>query len=549
MSIKSYSKLSYTDIQNINWFVADTIRDKGNGRNEDTPKVAIPIATVKRFLDLREEYKQDIIYKSDEFEFENYDLLEVLPQFINHDNRFRVKSENLAWYDIEWTDIVNYKDNPDGDEIIYQLGSSDESNRVSINTSAKNKIEFLFETIESFENDIIKEFIEDYDFEKALIKVLKPEYINEILIKLGEYSFSEKNAPDDIFGDAYMDLTARFASEGGKKGGEFFTPSSLTRGGVYLLEPELKENKQLLIGDPTAGACTFMIYAGKEIESKSNIGKSEFNNKVKFITQEKEKNSEILGKLNMSFHGYSNHHSIHGNTITDWKGGHIGDYEGQMDYIWANPPYGLKDYGIDYADNNQGKENRWEYGVPKKGEGEYAFLESIINLLNENGKAVVILPLGTLFKDSTKDIRSRWIEDDIVEGIINLPSAMFLTTTIPVCMWIINKNKSEKDRGKVFMINAESEFNKDGKTNVWKGEKNELTVTNYLTREVEEGFSEYVDLETIRENGYNISVSRYVYVEDIIDEICIESLNNEINNLYLTMNDMRLSNKFTVTEG
>ena len=523
----SFPILTYKQIQDINWMIADTIRDHGNGRNEDTIKVALPLLTAKRCIDLRAEFKRDVIYDSLEFEADG--ILYALSEFSAADARFAVEQEVSEWFDIEWSDIINFPENPEGD-LVYYRTPRDADKSVIIETHAKNKIEFLFQVMDSFKNEVFREFALEYEFEKTIRKVLKDQYINQILVKLNEFCIDETHAPEDLFADAYMDLTARFASEGGKKGGEFFTPSNLTQGGVALLDPDITSGKHCIISDITAGACTFMTYAAKAIKAKHpEFTSRQFNDRVSFVTQEKEKSSEILGKLNMSFHGL-NHKSFHGNTITEWKG-KLGDYEGKVDYIFANPPYGLKDYGMEHAQAMSGKEGRWDYGVPKKGEGEYAFIQSIINLLNENGKAFVVLPLGTLFKDATQDARRKFLEEDIIEGIINLPGNMFKTTAIPVCIWIINKNKAESDRGKVFMIDASEECVKDGSFNAWKGDRNDKTIANYNARTVEEGFSEYVDFETLKANDYNLSVTRYVYTEEERESIDIHALNKKISNL------------------
>jgi len=542
----SFEKLSYEKIKKINWFVADTIRDKGDGDSSDYKKVTLPLITFKRFLDMREEFKRNEIYNSSDYEFEDNDLLEVLPIFMNTHKTYKVDDEHLKWYDIEWADVSNFPENPDRKNIEYRLGNG-EKDRLTIQTNAANKIEFMFRVIETFSDSVTLNYFKRNEFEKTITKVLKNDYIEEIITELSKHKFDIKHAPEDLFGDAYMDLMGRFAAEEGKGGGEFFTPSNLVENSMKFARPHFKNNKIVKIGDPTAGACTFMVYAAKDLEGQvqkendenpenKKDPKHEVNHKAEFITQEKTGTSELLGTMNMKLHGYDNHKSYHGNTITDWKNGYIGDHEGEVDFMYANPPYGLKDYGYEYANDNSSKEARWKWGVPKKGEGEYAFISSIINLLTEDGKAVIVLPLGILFKDSTQKIRQQFIENDWIEGVINMPSNMFYTTGIPVCLWVINKNKDEKDKKKIFMINADNDFTKSGTINEWEYEK---SVSNYDNRHIEEGYSEYVTLETLKENDFNLSVSRYVYKEEEMEEIDIKALNSEINTLYDEINEYK----------
>lgn len=538
----AFNKLTYQDIRNINWHVADTIRDKGNGASSDYKNVALPFITFKRFLDMRAEFKRNEILSSDTHMFNDNNLLLTLPSFMPLHKSFMVSEDKISFYDVEFNDILNFPENNDKERIVYELGEGEE-NRLSVETTAANKIEFMFEVIETFSDEATKGYFQKTEFERISKKILPMFCFDEIITYLADYSFAKEYADEDIFGDAYMDLLGRFAQGEGKKGGEFFTPSNLVENGIKLVKPEYKGDKKVVIGDLTAGACTFMTYAAKALEDDcdSENPKEKVNDKVKFITQEKTEASELLGLMNMKLHGYENHTSYHGNTITEYTN-LIGkkEHRGSMDYIYANPPYGLKDYGFNYANANASKEDRWQWGVPKKGEGEYAFICTIMDLLNEQGKALIALPLGTLFKDSTQKIRQQFIENDWIEGIINLPAGMFYTTGIPVCYWIINKNKADADKGKVFMVNAEEEFTKEGTINFWNHEK---TVEYYNERKVVEGFSEYVDFETLKENDFNLSVTRYVYIEEEMEYIDIKALDEEIDSLYEDIISFRNKNK------
>lgn len=538
MTNKIFPTLNYADIQKINWFVADTIRDKGNTEASQYKLLALPLISLKRFLDMREEFKKDEIYTSFEYEMEDNNLTAVLPVKMVRHPAYAVYLDKLEWYDIEWSDIVTYPENPDRNEIEYKLGE----NRCIIKTNAVDKVEFLFQAIESLSNDKTNRYFKSTDFTSVCKKYLPDHALTEIINELDKYKLDLKHAEEDVFADSYMDLMGRFAEGEGKKGGEFHTPSDLVKACVELMPPEIQDGKSIKIGDITSGACTFMVYAAKEIEKTiegDNTKKKKFiNSNIEFVTQEKSEWSLGLGEMNVLFHGYENHKSFLGNTITQWKNGFIGDYEGKLDYIYANPPYGLKDYGFEYAKANATKEDRWSLGLPNKSEGEYAFLLSILNLLSDTGKALVVLPLGTLFKDSTQSIRQRIIENDWLEGIVALPDKMFLTTGIPVCLWVINKNKKEEDKHKFFMIDASSDFKKDGKFNKWKKER---TIKNYIEKIEEPEFSKVISKEDIEKENYSLNLSKYIYQNSIEKNIDIEEINNEISNL---LNDlMHLINK------
>lgn len=541
MARKIFKKLDFPTIKQVNWSNADLIRDKGNGKNEDTPSIVYPLMTVKRFMDLREEDKIKNIRKSDEYLLENENLVSYLAFKGMQDKRFKTKKGKEDWYDVEWEDIDNYPQNPDGKEILLHLGQHDDEDRkhrLTIKTSAKSKTEFLFEVIESYDNDIIKEMLDEYEFEKVFVKVL-PEAEREKAISIfAEVKYYLEYADEDVFGDAYMDMTARFASSGGKKGGEYFTPTELTKIVTIMRNPKIKDKTDFIFADVTAGACTFMVYAAEHIREEKKWGVEKINKHVTFVTQEKEKNSEIFGKLNLAFHGYENHISYNANTITNWKQDYngndaIGIWEGKIDCILANPPYGLNDYGFDYAQSYENIEERWIYGIPPKGEGEYAFLQSIISLLNEEGEAAIIFPLGTQFKDSTKNIREKIIETGIVEAIVNMPSGMFLTTAIPVCVWFLKRGRSKEEIEQgIYMMDASECFEKEGKNNKIKGTKAEKLKSTFLKKLKEQGFSDFIPLSIIKDNLYNLSVSRYIFRSEYKNDIDISDLNGIISDKY-----------------
>lgn len=545
MARKQFEKLDYATIQKINWANADLIRDKGNGKNEDTHSIVFPLITLKRFMDLREEHKIKEIRTSEEYELEDENLLQYLNETGLIDKRFRVFDNKEAWYDVEWEDILRFEENKDGEEIEIHLGHKDDEDyehRLTIRTNAKTQTEFMFQVIESFDNDIIKEMLEEYEFEKTFNKVLPAEYQREALNTFKDVKYYLEYASEDVFGDVYMDITARFAASGGKKGGEFFTPTELTKAITRMRNPQIRDKQDFLISDITAGACTFMTYAAEHIRQEKDWSVSDVNKHVTFITQEKEKNSEIFGKLNIAFHGYENHVSYNANTILNWKNAAngedaIGVWEGKIDCILANPPYSLKDYGFAYATQNEKNESRWKYGVPNKGEGEYAFISSILNLLNDQGEAAIVLPLGTQFRHTNKLIRQKILEDGVVEAIVDMPSKMFLTTGIPVCVWFLKKGRTQEERNKgIYMMNASECFTKIGRHKVFTGEDAERAINMFIAREEEKGFAEYVDMETLAENDYNLSVNLYFNKEEGEDEeseeIDINALNDEISDLY-----------------
>lgn len=559
--VKVIEKITLTDIKTLLLAIADEIRDKGNSNDTmDYIKIGLPFLFLKRLLDLRKEYI--LHHLNDSIKDDNSLIASYSNKLVGkieklRDKRKLFETENTAWYAITWEDVVNFKENTTGEKVSIQLSLFPE---LSIETEAKTRQEFLLSIVDSITanrdevHKLVNQIFTIMDFKNKIKDSgkLTSDVFDNICFRFNELEFSYENAPQDIFSQSYMYYLERFVSSAGKKGGEFFTPVELIQKVLPLLDMNLTDKNTLKIADLTSGSASFLVESFdylKNIYKNENPEKSDkeimdfLNRKIEIIAQEKDEVTECMGLLNFGLKEITNVKSFCSNSILKYKES-IGQYAGQINYVVANPPYGLKDYSYDFALKefaSNGNDCRWKYGVPNKGDGDIAFVLTILDLLKEDGKAGVVLPLGTLFKDSTKNIREKFLENDLIEGIVVLPGNMFQTTSIPVCFWILNKNKREEDKGKVFMVNASEEYIKSGKFNDWQDEK---SVNNYLNRVYEEGLSAYVDISTITENDFNLSVQRYVFKDEPEEVIDIFELNSEIinlnNDIITKSNDMNL---------
>lgn len=534
MTIQTNSIL-YSEIRKIVWGFADMVRDKGNGTVEDYAKIVLPTCLVKRTLDLQSEFNKK--EGASFFELveigastEEQALADINAKSYRFYDSVKVKSDNLQQSValISWQDLMGYEDNPNGEE--KQVGKGIKGSEVLAfgqvyKTKAKNFVELMFEIIDSF-NPVMKHVFNTFEYRQLILqKNIVPfeEFYKTCHAELSKYEFNMENISTDMFSDIYMDLMGRFASDAGKKGGEFFTPTPLVKNAWQFIDIKdyarkliSGEKTSISIGDPTAGSNTFLIYGYDLIMAEcENLQPGKVSKEVfSFYGQELKAFQYCLGLINMIFH----------NTIDDYFNG-IGKMRGQLDIVVANPPYGTKNYGIEYADANKSTDDRWKFGVPKKQEGEYAFLMTIYDLLNKQGKSVIVLPLGTLFRDGAKEIRKHLLQEDVIEGLVTLPANMFLTTSIPVVLWILNKNKKEADKGKVFMVNASKDFKKVGKFNEWQQDK---AIKNYLERIEEVDYSGYADFDTLEKNKFNLSIQRYYSKEKEKEIVDIVSLEKEI---------------------
>ena len=179
-----------------------------------------------------------------------------------------------------------------------------------------------------------------------------------------------------------------------------------------------------------------------------------------------------------------------------------------FDRVIANPPFSLKKWGKEAADNDP--YGRYPYGTPPKDAGDLAFIQHMIASLNSEGKMGVVVPHGVLFRGSSeKRIREGILEDDLLEAVIGLPSALFYGTGIPAALLIINKNKPEEHKDKVLFINGELEYLEGKNQNKLREEDIAHILKVYDEFSDEKRYSKVVSMEEIRENDYNLNIRRY----------------------------------------
>ena len=256
------------------------------------------------------------------------------------------------------------------------------------------------------------------------------------------------------------------------------------------------------IYDPTAGS------GGMLIQTRNYLIEHDENpQNLSLYGQEMNLSTWAICKMNMFLHGVFNADIRKGDTLGDPQ--HTRDGELMVfDRVIANPPFSLKKWGKDTADNDP--YGRYPYGTPPKKAGDLAFIQHMIASLNAQGKMGVVVPHGVLFRGlSEKEIRKGILEDDLLETVIGLPSALFYGTGIPAALLIINKNKPADRKGKVLFINGELEYQEGKKQNKLGNIDVQHILKVYDAFKDEKRYSKVVSMDDIRENDYNLNIRRY----------------------------------------
>lgn len=305
----------------------------------------------------------------------------------------------------------------------------------------------------------------------------------------------------DLLGAAYEYLIKFFADSAGKKGGEFYTPYEVVRLLVQLIKPEEGNS----VYDPTVGSGGMLIQSSQYVEEQGGNPR-----KLALYGQEKAGTVWSICMMNMILHNRPDAHIEHGDTIEDpihREGGNIMKY----DRVIANPPFSQN-----YNRTNVTFESRFKYGwAPESGKkADLMFVQHMIASLKSKAVMATIMPHGVLFRGGQeKFIREELANENnstIIEGIIGLPPKLFYGTGIQACVLIINRNKPDEIRNKIFFINADAEYGGGKNQNKLRPEdieKIDFVFTNKL--EIPK-YSRLVDLREIKANDFNLNIRRYV---------------------------------------
>jgi type I restriction enzyme M protein len=345
--------------------------------------------------------------------------------------------------------------------------------------------------------------------------------LKNLLIDFSELDLTPTHLENnDIIGDAYEYLIANFASDAGKKAGEFYTPSEVST----LLAKLTKSKPGARISDPTCGSGSLLIKAGKE------VGSTNFS----LYGQEANGSTWALAVMNMFLHGYDNAVIRWGDTIRNPKH-REGDELMRFDTVVANPPFSLDKWGADEAESDT--YNRFWRGVPPKSKGDWAFISHMIETLNESGKAGVVVPHGVLFRGASEGkIRQKTIEENLLEAVIGLPANLFFGTGIPAAILVFNK---EKKNNNVLFIDASQHFDSGKNQNKMNDTHIEHIVDTYRKFNegkldagvVEEKYSYVATVDEISENDFNLNIPRYVDTFEEEPEVDIKAVQKEIDRL------------------
>ena len=304
------------------------------------------------------------------------------------------------------------------------------------------------------------------------------------------------NSDAEILGNAYEYLIGQFASETGKKAGEFYTPQAVSKILTRIAIAGQEEKRGLSVYDPCMGSGSLLLNAKKYSEQPQYI---------KYYGQELNTSTYNLARMNMFLHGIvaENQKLRNGDTLDgDWPT----DEETDFNMVLMNPPYSAKwSAALGFLQD----ERFSEYGVlAPKSKADYAFLLHGLYHLKNNGTMAIVLPHGVLFRGAAEGkIREKLLRAGNIYAVIGLPANLFYNTSIPTCIIVLKKHRDGRD---VLFIDASKKFNKGKKQNEMLDEHIDEVVKLYTKRETVEKEVFLASFEDIEKNDFNLNIPRYV---------------------------------------
>lgn len=383
-----------------------------------------------------------------------------------------------------------------------------------------------FRDVEAASGGVYAGLFDDFDIQsKDLGKTpdKRNSMISAVISKLATIDFSRY--PEDALGDAYEYLISQFASESGKKAGEFYTPQAVSTLIARIVTYGQDTKYGFTVYDPTCGSGSLLLQIRNFIKDDEENGVDK-KHSIQFFGQELKNQTFNLARMNMMLHRVpgSHQHLRNGDTLdADWPT----DEPTNFDAVVMNPPYSQK-YSAAEGLLTDPRFAPYKKLAPAS-KADFAFLLHGFYHLKDTGTMGIVLPHGVLFRGGSEGtIREELLKKGSIYAVIGLPAGIFFSTPIPTCVVVLKKNNTERN---VLFIDASKECRKERAKNFLDPEHIEKIFTTYTARQDVEKYAHLASFAEIEKNGFNLNIPRYVDTSEEEEEIDLQTTFAELAKL------------------
>ncbi len=352
--------------------------------------------------------------------------------------------------------------------------------------------------------------VKDYNERQSGERALDDDRLAALIEVISRHRLGLRNTEPDIIGRAYEYLLRKFAEGQGQSAGEFYTPKEVGWLIAELINPEPYST----VYDPACGSGGLLIKARLLFENRHPDEKSKA---PKLYGQELNPVTYAMAKMNVFLHDYTNASIAIGDTFRNPKFAAKGAGLHRFDYVVANPMWNQDNYDEKFYESDTWK--RFGKGIPPKTSADWGWAQLMLASLKENGRAAIVLDTGAVSRGSgskssnkERDIRKKFVEQDIIEGVILLPDNLFYNTPSAGIILLLNCHKPEEHKGQFLLINASAYFVKEKPKNVLTDEGIAAVAEVYRNWETKEKLSRIITLEQVRATDFNFSPSQFVEI-------------------------------------
>jgi type I restriction enzyme M protein len=332
--------------------------------------------------------------------------------------------------------------------------------------------------------------------------------LRDLIEHFSKLSLANRAAQPDVIGNAYEYLIKRFADLSKKKAGEFYTPRSVVRMMVNILDPQAGE----AVYDPACGTGGMLIEVVEHVKDAGGDPRTLYG---QLYGQEKNLTTSGIARINLILHGVEDFKVVRGDTLRE-PAFYDGDTLASFDCVIANPPFSLKQWGEDlWASDRFGRNFA---GLPPRKSADYAWVQHMIcSMAVKSGRLAVILPQGALFRRGAEGrIREKILRRDYVEAVIGLAPNLFYGTGLAACILVIRERKPELRRGKVAIIDASALFKRGRNQNTLEANHADQIITWYRDFTDVPGHVTIADVDQLEANDWDLNIP--LYVDPVADE-------------------------------